>query len=170
MFSPTSGQVQLSCFLVVMQVRSLHTLWLLRAFRLAQAIPQASGALPHGMHNAFQGNGPVRPVRSTLAVHNIGRPQRPVSAQLCRAPINECAIAKDDLILIPWRHTCTRRCLCQSCSPAESSNFPLQLKRSSKQLHPAIFESNTASTVMLHMTTHLQWISRTQQCSSKSRC
>ena len=54
------------------------------------------------MHNAFQGDGPVRPGRSALAVHNVWRPQRAVSAQLCCAPVNEGPVAKDDLILIPW--------------------------------------------------------------------
>ncbi len=65
-----------------------------------------SHALPHSMHDALHGNGPVGPVGATLAVHHIRRPQRPICAQLGSAPIDECPIPKDDLILIPWRHPC----------------------------------------------------------------
>ena len=118
---------------------------------------QSSWALPHGMHNALQGNGPVRPVCSALAVHNIGRPQGAVSAQLCRAPIDECAVAKDDLIFIPWRHTCTCCCLCQSCSSAasfhSSLHFHLPLTMSSQHMHTTTIMTITQSALLCR--THL---------------
>lgn len=49
----------------------------------------------------------MRPVGPSLAVHNVGRPQRPVSAQLRRAAVDKRAVAKNDIIIVARCHPCT---------------------------------------------------------------
>jgi hypothetical protein len=49
----------------------------------------------------------MRPVGPSLAVHNVGRPQRPVSAQLRRTAGDKRAVAKTDLIIVARCHPCT---------------------------------------------------------------
>eukprot|EP00955_Chlamydomonas_euryale_P092452 364707-Chlamydomonas_euryale.AAC.24 len=42
---------------------------------------------------------------AALAVHHVRRPDRPISAQLCCAPVDERAVGKDDLVTIARSHT-----------------------------------------------------------------